>query len=67
AATLITDAFAMRVQEIEGQRLWAERQVHLDIAGRLTRGLTSADDFVGTLTAGSVTLLDLFGATGAAV
>jgi light-regulated signal transduction histidine kinase (bacteriophytochrome) len=67
AATVLTDAFAMRVQEIEGRRLWAERQAHLDIDGRLVRELTRSEDFVASLTAGSVTLLDLFGATGAGI
>ncbi|MDR7036325.1 photoactive yellow protein [Methylobacterium sp. BE186] len=67
AATVITDAFAMRVQEIEGRRLWAEQQAHLDTEGRLVRELTRSDDFVGALTSGTMTLLDLFGATGAGV
>ncbi|WP_244965536.1 histidine kinase dimerization/phosphoacceptor domain -containing protein [Methylobacterium soli] len=67
AATILTDAFAMRVQEIEGRRLWAERQAHLDTEGRLVRGLTHAEDFVASLTTGPVTLLDLFGATGAGI
>lgn len=67
AATVLTDAFAMRVQEIEGRRLWAERQAHLDLEGRLVRRLTRSEDFVRELTSGSVTLLDLFGATGAGV
>ncbi|MDP4001869.1 histidine kinase dimerization/phosphoacceptor domain -containing protein [Methylobacterium sp. NEAU K] len=67
AATVLTDAFAMRVQEIESRRLWAERQGHLDVEGRLVRGLTRSDDFVAALTGGSVTLLDLFDATGAGI
>ena len=65
AATVLTDAFAMRVQEIESRRLWAERQAHLDVEGRLVRGLTRSDDFVAALTGGTTTLLDLFSATGA--
>ncbi|SFL14234.1 histidine kinase dimerization/phosphoacceptor domain -containing protein [Methylobacterium pseudosasicola] len=67
AATVLTDAFAMRVQEIESRRLWAERQAHLDVEGRLVRGLTRSDDFVAALTAGNATLLDLFSATGAGI
>ncbi len=67
AATVLTDAFAMRVQEIESRRLWAERQAHLDVEGRLVRGLTRSDDFVAALTAGDTTLLDLFSATGAGI
>ncbi|MGU3464116.1 histidine kinase dimerization/phosphoacceptor domain -containing protein [Methylobacterium sp. C33D] len=67
AATVLTDAFAMRVQEIESRRLWAERQAHLDVEGRLVRGLTRSDDFVAALTAGTTTLLDLFSATGAGI
>ena len=67
AATVLTDAFAMRVQAIEARQQWAERQAHLDTEGRLVRGLTRSDDFVAALTGGSTTLLDLFGATGAAI
>ncbi|MBA9069036.1 photoactive yellow protein [Methylobacterium sp. RAS18] len=67
AATVLTDAFAMRVQEIEGKALWGERQRHLDVQGRLVRGLTRSDDFVTSLTQGDPTLLDLFGATGAGI
>lgn len=67
AATVLTDAFAMRVQEIESRRLWAERQAHLDVEGRLVRGLAHTDDFVAALTGGATTLLDLFGATGAGI
>ncbi len=67
AATVLTDAFAMRVQEIEARRLWTERKAHLDTEGRLVRGLTRSDDFVAALTGGATTLLDLFGSTGAAI
>ena len=67
AATVLTDAFAMRVQEIESRRLWAERQAHLDVEGRLVRRLTRSDDFVAALTDGGITLLDLFSATGAGI
>ncbi|MGU3665234.1 histidine kinase dimerization/phosphoacceptor domain -containing protein [Methylobacterium sp. A49B] len=67
AATVLTDAFAMRVQEIESRRLWEERQAHLDVEGRLVRGLTRSDDFVAALTTGATTLLDLFSATGAGI
>lgn len=67
AATVLTDAFAMRVQEIESRRLWAERQAHLDVEGRLVRSLTRSDDFVGALTGGVTTLLNLFDATGAGI
>ena len=67
AATVLTDGFAMRVQEIEGKALWSEQQRHLDIQGQLVRGLTRSDDFVTSLTQGSPTLLDLFGAVGAGI
>ena len=66
-ATVLTDAFAMRVQEIEGKALWSERQHHLDIQGRLVRRLTRSDDFVLSLMQGAPTLLDLFGAGGAGI
>ncbi|WP_342151153.1 histidine kinase dimerization/phosphoacceptor domain -containing protein [Methylorubrum sp. SB2] len=67
AATVLTDAFAMRVQEIEGKALWSERQHHLDIQGRLVRRLTRTEDFTHTLMQGDPALIDLFGATGAAI
>ncbi|AYO85042.1 histidine kinase dimerization/phosphoacceptor domain -containing protein [Methylobacterium brachiatum] len=67
AATVLTDAFAMRVQEIESRRLWEERQAHLAVESRLVRELTRSDDFVAALTAGNATLLDLFSATGAGI
>ncbi|SDN87246.1 photoactive yellow protein [Methylobacterium phyllostachyos] len=67
AATVLTDAFAMRVEEIEARRLWAERQAHLDVEGHLVRRLTRSDDFVAALTTGGTTLLDLFSATGAGI
>ncbi len=67
AATVLTDAFAMRVHEIEYRRLWAERQAHLDVEGRLVRSLTRSDDFVAALTQGATTLLHLFDATGAGI
>ncbi|MGC5778887.1 histidine kinase dimerization/phosphoacceptor domain -containing protein [Methylobacterium sp. NFXW15] len=67
AATVLTDAFAMRVQEIESRRLWAERQAHLDVEGRLVRSLTRSDDFVSALTGGVTTLLHLFDSTGAGI
>ncbi len=67
AATVLTDAFAMRVQEIESRRLWAERQAHLDVEILLVRRLTRSDDFVTALTEGGTTLLDLFSATGAGI
>ena len=67
AATVLTDAFAMRVQEIEARTLWAERQAHLAIETRLVRELTRSDDFVAALTGAETTILDLFGATGAGI
>ena len=67
AATVVTDAFAMRVQEIETRARWAEQESHLAIEGLLAQRLTRSDDFVHALTAGSSTLLDLFDAAGAAI
>lgn len=67
ASTVLTDAFAMRVQEIEAHRRWAEQQAHLDIQGRLVRGLAQSDDFVQALTIGSSTLLDQFEVGGAGI
>ena len=67
AATVLTDAFAMRVQEIESKALWSERQHHLEIQGRLVRRLTRTEDFAQSLMQGDPALLDLFGATGTAI
>ncbi|AWN36450.1 histidine kinase dimerization/phosphoacceptor domain -containing protein [Methylobacterium radiodurans] len=67
AATVLTDAFAMRVQEIAARTLWAERQAHLATEAQLVRELTRSDDFVAALTGAETTLLDLFGSTGAGI
>ena len=67
AATLLADALAMRVQEIEGRQLWQAQQSHLAAEGYLVRQLTRSDDFVQALTAGETTMLDLFDAAGAAI
>ncbi|MCJ2018949.1 GAF domain-containing protein [Methylobacterium sp. E-065] len=67
AAGLLAEALAMRVQEIEGRRLWEAQQAHLAAEGRLVRQLTRSDDYVAALTTGETTMLDLFEAGGAAV
>ncbi|WP_405030657.1 histidine kinase dimerization/phosphoacceptor domain -containing protein [Methylobacterium sp. WCS2018Hpa-22] len=66
-AALLAETLAMRVQEIEGRRLWEAQQAHLAAEGRLVRQLTRSDDYVAALTAGETTMLDLFEAEGAAV
>lgn len=66
-AGILAEAVAMRVQEIEGRRLWEAQQAHLAAEGRLVRQLTRSDDYVAALTAGETTMLDLFEAEGAAV
>ncbi|GJE00956.1 Bacteriophytochrome [Methylobacterium isbiliense] len=66
AAAVLADAFAMRVQEMESIRLWHAQQEHLAAESRLVRELARSDDFVGALTQGATTLLDLFEAGGAA-
>ena len=67
AATVVTDAFAMRVQEIETRARWTEQQSHLAIEGLLAQRLTRSDDFVHALSGGATTMLDLFGAAGAGI
>ena len=67
SAALLAEALAMRVQEIEGRRLWEAQQAHLAAEGRLVRQLTRSDDYVAALTGGETTMLDLFEAKGAAV
>ena len=66
AATVLADAFAMRVYELESRRLWQEQQVHLALESELVRELARSDDFVSALTENAHTLLDLFEAGGAA-
>jgi chemotaxis family two-component system sensor kinase Cph1 len=66
AATVLADAFAMRVYELESRRLWQEQQAHLALESELVRELARSDDFVSALTENAHTLLDLFDAGGAA-
>ncbi|WP_091752576.1 histidine kinase dimerization/phosphoacceptor domain -containing protein [Methylobacterium sp. ap11] len=66
AATVLADAFAMRVYELESRRLWQEQQAHLALESDLVRELARSDDFVSALTEQAHTVLDLFGARGAA-
>ncbi len=66
AATVLADAFAMRVHELESRRLWQEQQAHLALESDLVRELARSDDFVSALTENAHTLLDLFEAGGAA-
>ena len=67
AATLLTDGFAMRVQEIEARRVFAAQQAHLDCEVKLVRALARTDDYVHALTTGPTSVLDLFGASGAGI
>lgn len=67
---LVTEAFALRVHELAATLAWREQQQMLQHQNMLLRQLASTDDFLATLASppdeGS-SLLDLFGATGAAV
>lgn len=67
AVTLLVDAFAMRLTEVETTADWDERQAHVEIHARLLEQMAGADDFVAALTHGPVTLARLFDAGGAAV
>ncbi|ACA17598.1 multi-sensor signal transduction histidine kinase [Methylobacterium sp. 4-46] len=67
AAGLLTDALALRLHELESRRLRREQQAHLAAESRLVRALARSDDVLTALTSGETTLLDLFGATGAAI
>ena len=69
-ATLVTDAFALRVHELESARLWREQQATLAAQNRLLEQMAGSDDFVAAVTVAAgqgATLLDLFEAAGAAV
>ena len=67
AVTLLVDAFAMRLTEVETSADWNERRDHVATHARLLEQMAGADDFVPALTNGSVTMARLFGAGGAAV
>ncbi|MBL6082555.1 GAF domain-containing protein [Belnapia sp. T18] len=71
-AGLVTDGFALRIHELESQRLWAEQQHSLSARNALLARVAASEDLVVALTSGDgrggrVTLADLFGAGGAAM
>ncbi|MGF7207770.1 light-regulated signal transduction histidine kinase (bacteriophytochrome) [Skermanella aerolata] len=67
AVTLLVDAFAMRLTEVETAADWDERRDHVATHARLLEQMAGADDFVPALTSGPVTMARLFNAGGAAV
>jgi len=67
AVTLLVDAFAMRLTEVETAADWDERRDHVATHARLLEQMAGADDFVPALTNGAVTMTRLFSAGGAAV
>ena len=67
-AAIVTDAFGLRVHELDSVRLWREQQATLAAQNRLMERMAGSDDFVSALTEGpDGTLLGLFEAGGAAV
>ncbi|MDO9713926.1 histidine kinase dimerization/phosphoacceptor domain -containing protein [Paracraurococcus lichenis] len=70
-ASIVTDAFALRVHELESMRLWHDQQASLRARNTLLARMAASDDFVTALTAGNqqdgTTLRDVFAANGAAV
>lgn len=68
-AVVATDAFALRVHELENVRLWRAQRHTLATQNRLLGQMARSDDFVAAITSadGGATLLDLIGAGGAAV
>lgn len=69
-AGLVTDAFALRVHELESLRAWREQEATLGVRNALLEKLAGSDDFITALTevgGKGVTLLDLFVASGAAI
>ncbi|WP_217362938.1 histidine kinase dimerization/phosphoacceptor domain -containing protein [Roseicella sp. DB1501] len=70
-AGVVADAFALRIQELESRAIWREHETSLEVRNALLERMAASDDFVAALTdgatTGETTLLDLFGATGAAV
>ncbi|WP_207486024.1 histidine kinase dimerization/phosphoacceptor domain -containing protein [Arenibaculum pallidiluteum] len=67
AVRILADTFALRLQELEGQIAWDRQQRHLEVQSRLLCQMAGSDDWVAALAAGETTILDLFGAGGAAV
>ena len=67
AVTLLVDAFAMRLTEVETGADWDERRDHVATHAKLLEQMAGADDFVPALTSGPVTMARLFDAGGAAV
>ena len=67
AVTLLVDAFAMRLTEVETATDWDERRDHVTTHAKLLEQMAGADDFVPALTSGPVTMAGLFDAGGAAV
>jgi two-component system, chemotaxis family, sensor kinase Cph1 len=67
AITLLVDAFAMRLTEVETAEDWGERRDHVATHARLLEQMAGADDFVPALTNGPVTMAHLFNVGGAAV
>jgi chemotaxis family two-component system sensor kinase Cph1 len=71
-AGLVTDGFALRIHELESQRVWAEQQHSLAARNALLARVAASEDLVTALISedgqgGDVTLANLFGAGGAAV
>ena len=68
-AQIVTDAFALRVQELATTLAWAAQQETLSHSNELLRSLAGADDFVAALVEdqGGRALTELFQASGAAV
>ena len=68
-AGVVTDAFALRVQELATTLAWAQQQETLSHSNALLRSLAGADDFVAALVEdqGGRALTELFQAGGAAV
>ena len=69
-AGLVTDAFALRLHELETVQAWRAQQTTLAAHNRLLEQMARSDDFVSALTGqdgASVTLLDLFEAGGVVV
>ena len=67
AVATIADAFGLRLHELEIGDEWRRQQAYLSARLDLLRRMAAADDFAAALTEGPTTLLDLFGASGAAL
>lgn len=69
----LTDVFALRINELENQEIWRRQQIHLELQSKLLCQMAGQSDWIEAITGQTsgtsqpASILDLFGATGAAI